>query len=321
MFKKHIAGPYTAAVVFAFLTGFSFLGIKECQNYGDQLDILTYRYNFAFLAAAAVWILGIFKSNIKDGSTKGKNRKMLFVAAFSYISFMVLQVIGIFYTTSVVGSIIFSITPIIAQIIASVVLKEKSNFKQNVFVVITVAALIYMILAGANRLEFSYTGVICLVMASIAMAVSNIAMRYIRADFTPFDISAVICVLGFLIFNCVSIAKAVIHGGIGEYFAPLSNPGFVVGTAYLGIGCLLFTSQLISYMLAKLPAINATIFGNVATAISIIAGVVILKEAFYTYHFICTVLIIIGVIGVSVCGTDGSGGKTSGVKTEKRSGA
>ena len=64
MLKKNMTRPYVAAVFFTLLTGFSFLGIKECQNYANQLSILIYRYDFAFIAAAAIWVFGMFKSNI-----------------------------------------------------------------------------------------------------------------------------------------------------------------------------------------------------------------------------------------------------------------
>ncbi len=317
MLKKNMTRPYVAAVFFTLLTGFSFLGIKECQNYANQLSILIYRYDFAFIAAAAIWVFGMFKSNIKRKNTHGADWKMLGVAAGAYIAFMILQVAGIFYTTSVVGSIIFSITPIIAQIIASLVLDERSTAKQNLFVVTTVAALIYMLLAGADDMEFSYVGIGCLLLSSIAMAVSNISMRYIRKDFTPFDISALICTVGFVMFNVAGLIYAVYKDNFEVFTAPVKESGFVIAAAYLGIGCILFTSQLISYMLSKMPAINATIFGNVATAISIIAGVFILNEGFHIYHFICAVLIIVGVIGVSVCGDNGSSRKASGNKTKK----
>jgi drug/metabolite transporter (DMT)-like permease len=49
-----------------------------------------------------------------------------------------------------------------------------------------------------------------------------------------------------------------------------------------------------------MPPINATIFGNLSTAISIVAGVVFLNESLKYYHIICSILIIIGVIGVSM---------------------
>lgn len=302
MYKNDRLKPYTAAIIFTLLTGFSFLGIKACQPYANQLEILTYRYNFAFLAVVIVWFTNVFKSNIKNEKTKGKSKKMVLLAASSYILFMILQVIGIFYTTSVVGSILFSITPIIVQIIAAIVLKEKSTTKQIFFVVITVVSLIYMIIAGSDELEFNILGVICLLLASIFMAVSNISMRYLRDDYKPIDITLYICIIGFILFNTLSIVMGVKNGNLDEYFLPLKNSTFIFGTAYLGIGCILFTSQLISYMLSKLPAVNATIFGNVSTAISIVAGIVLLNEPFYSYHFICTGLIIIGVIGVSKYG-------------------
>ena len=67
MYKNDRLKPYTAAIIFTLLTGFSFLGIKACQPYANQLEILTYRYNFAFLAVVIVWFTNVFKSNIKNG--------------------------------------------------------------------------------------------------------------------------------------------------------------------------------------------------------------------------------------------------------------
>ena len=228
MYKNDRLKPYTAAIIFTLLTGFSFLGIKACQPYANQLEILTYRYNFAFLAVVIVWFTNVFKSNIKNGKTKGKSKKMVLLAASSYILFMILQVIGIFYTTSVVGSILFSIIPIIVQIIAAIVLKEKSTTKQIFFVVITVVSLIYMIIAGSDELEFNILGVICLLLASIFMAVSNISMRYLRDDYKPIDITLYICIIGFILFNTLSIVMGVKNGNLDEYFLPLKNSTFIL---------------------------------------------------------------------------------------------
>ena len=299
MYKNTNIKPYLAAIFFTVITGFSFLSIKACQPYADQLQLLTHRYNFAFIAVVIVWFTGIFKSAIKDGSAKGKSKKMLLVASISYIMFMMLQIVGIFYTTSVVGSIIFAVTPILVQIIASVFLKEKGTCKQNFFVVLTVVALVYMVISGATSLEFNWFGVICIVLSSFSMAISNTAMRYVRIDYRPFDITMCICTIGFVLFNIVTIILGIKNGTLDQYLKPLKHPTFVFGTAYLGIGCILLSSQLISYMLSRLPAVNATIFGNVGTAISIVAGIVILDEPFYMYHLVCTILIIIGAIGVS----------------------
>jgi multidrug transporter EmrE-like cation transporter len=68
---------------------------------------------------------------------------------------------------------------------------------------------------------------------------------------------------------------------------------------YIGIACTFLTGSLISYALRHLPAMTATIWGNLATVTSIIAGAVLLKEPLYTYQIVCTVLIITGVAGIS----------------------
>ena len=85
-----------------------------------------------------------------------------------------------------------------------------------------------------------------------------------------------------------------------------------IATAYLGIGCILLSAHLMSYMLSKMEAVKGTIFGNLSTAISIVAGVVILGEPLKWYHVVCTVLIIAGVIGLCL-----SGGKPANEEKEE----
>ena len=51
-----------------------------------------------------------------------------------------------------------------------------------------------------------------------------------------------------------------------------------------------------------MEAAKGTIFGNVSTAISIVAGVVVLGEDLMWYHIVCTALIIAGVVGMSLSG-------------------
>lgn len=288
---------YSAAVLFSVLVGFSFLGVKTCVPLAGSLQILMHRYNFAFLALILMVVLRIAKIDLK-----GKPKKNLILTASFYIGFMILQVVGLIFATSIEGSIIFAIIPIIAQIIASVFLKEKSTIVQNIFVCMTVAALIIMIVMGSTSVTLNLGGSILLVLSSISMAISNVFMRYVRDQYKPIEISAAIITGGFVIFNLAFLVQGLINGTVDTYFKPFSHPEFIVATAYLGIGCILLSAQMMSYLLSKMEAAKATIFGNVSTAISIIAGVVVLGEPLHAYHIICTVLIIIGVVGLSLSG-------------------
>ena len=132
------------------------------------------------------------------------------------------------------------------------------------------------------------------------MALNNVYMRAVRGKYTPFEITATICTLGFIAFNAATIVYGIFKGNLSDYFAPCHNISFVIATAYLGIFCILFSAQLMAYMQAHMPAMNASLFGNLSTAFSIVIGAVVLGETLHPYHIICTILIITGVIGVSL---------------------
>lgn len=263
----------------------------------STLEILTYRYNFAFFGALVIVLI-----KGKNISFKQKENKNLIVTAIFYICFIILQAAGLIYTTSIVSGIIFALVPIIAKIIASIFLGESSTLVQNIFVLISVGSLIVMIILNASEINTNVIGIVLLLLSSTSMAVSNVYMRHVRSKYSPMEISFAISLIGFSIFNFTSIALGIINGNIVDYFEVIKNPTFLFASAYLGIFCTLITAFLISYMLANMEAIKATIFGNLSTAISLIAGTVLLNESLELYHVICTILIIIGVIGVSAFG-------------------
>lgn len=294
--KDRLKG-YGAALFFSILVGFSFLGIKTCVPLADSLQILTHRYNFALLGLIFILVFKIAKINLR-----GKPKRDLLLTAGFYVGFMVLQVIGLSFATSIEGSIIFAIIPIIVKIIASLFLGENSTIMQNIFVCLTVAALIIMIIMGSTEMTFNLMGTTILLLSSIAMAISNVFMRYVRDQYKPIEISAAIIAGGFIVFNIAAITRGLATGTLDSYFAPFKYPAFIIATLYLGVGCILLSAQLMSYSLSKMEAVKATIFGNLSTAISIIAGVIILGEPLFPYHIICTILIVIGVIGLSLSG-------------------
>ncbi|NBI62727.1 DMT family transporter [Clostridiales bacterium] len=294
--KSHMK-VYGIAVMFSVLVGFSFLGVKTCVPVANSLQILVHRYNFAFLAILLLMVLHIVRIDLR-----GRRKKNLILTAGTYIGFMALQVMGMFYSTSIEASILFAIVPILAQIIAAVFLGEKATLIQNLFVGLSVAALIVMLVMGSTSIRFHAGGTALLLLSSVCMAVSNVFMRYVRAEYRPIEISTAIIIGGCVVFNLAFLIQGAITGNSGTYFEPFRHKEFTIAVAYLGIGCILLSAQLMSYLLSKLAAVKATIFGNVSTAISIIAGVVILGEPLMPYHIICAVLIIAGVVGLSFSG-------------------
>ncbi|GAB1475606.1 DMT family transporter [Bacillota bacterium] len=294
--KQNRLKVYGAALLFSFIVGFSFLGVKASIAVATPLEVLTYRFNFAALGALLPVVAMFVKINIK-----GKPLSRLIVPAGFYIGFMIFQVIGLRYSSSIESGIIFAIIPIFAKIIAQYYLGEKGDWKENIFVCLSIASVIAMFVFSATDFGgVNIQGILLLLLSSVLMALSNVLMRGVRRDFSPYSIAFAIALGGCLVFNAATIAAGIASGEPTGYFEPLRHWEFIVATAFLGIPSTLISSLLMAYMLANMEAVKATVFGNLSTGISIVAGVLFLKETLELYHIICTIFIIVGVIGTSM---------------------
>jgi drug/metabolite transporter (DMT)-like permease len=291
--KAHIAG-----MIFAVLVGFSFMSLKICVPIATPLQILSFRYTFAFIAAVIFLLLRINKVSYKN-----KPIMKVGLVVICYVGFMVFQTLGMVFTSSVEGAILFAIVPVFTKIIARIVLGEKSTALQEIFMWLSISALVLMIIMGASNISFSIKGILLLAISSALISGSNVVMRQIKTIFTPIEITFAIVISGFLFFNAATLIHGITTNTIGDYFALFSNTKFLLATAYLGIFCILFTAQLMSYMMAHMPAVQGTLYGNVSTAISIIAGTILLSEPLQPYHIICAGLIVAGVVGISLSGS------------------
>lgn len=291
--KAHLAG-----MVFAVLVGFSFLSLKICIPLATPLQILSFRYTFAFIAAVLFLILRINKVSYRN-----KPIMKVGLVVICYVGFMVFQTLGMVFTSSVEGAILFAIVPAFAKIIARFVLGEKSTILQEIFMWLSISALILMIVMGASTLSFSIKGILLLTISSALIAGSNVVMRQIKNIFTPIEITFAIVISGFLFFNITNIVQGLATNSLGDFFNLFGNVKFLIATAYLGVFCIMFTAQLMSYMMAHMPAVQGTLYGNVSTAISIIAGTIFLSEPLQVYHIICATMIVAGVIGISLSGS------------------
>ena len=290
---------YGSGLLFAVLVGFSFLGLKTMVQFGNPLEVIAYRYTFAFIGLIICLAFKIVKVDFKGKPVLKKAAP----TASLYVLFMIFQAAGLLFATSIESGIFFAIIPILVSIISSIFLKEKANIVQSVFMTISIISLIIMILCGATSLHLTAPGIIFLFLSSLCMAVNNVLMRYLRNDFTSIEMTTVIIIEGFIGPNLICIIWGLINGNLGEFFSHLSNPTFVAAGIYLGIPCTLISAALMAYMIRRVAAVKATIFGNLSTAISIVAGVLFLNEPLYFYHIACTMLIIVGVIGVSLGGS------------------
>ena len=96
MHKKNEIKAYLAGIIFAVLIGFSFLGVKISVSHATSNYIMAYRFDFAFVAMLIFWLI-----TGERLSFKGRSRKKILGVGFFYSAFMLLQVVGLSYATSI----------------------------------------------------------------------------------------------------------------------------------------------------------------------------------------------------------------------------
>ncbi|MEH7210253.1 EamA family transporter, partial [Priestia megaterium] len=133
----------------------------------------------------------------------------------------------------------------------------------------------------------------------------NVCARSLTQRYSLFTITYIMTLFGFITFNGLALTNHLINNTIHQFMEPFVHLDFVIAIAYLGLLSSLVTSYLSNYVLSKIEASKMSVFSNFATLITILAGVIFLKEQFHLYHLVGAIIIIAGVIGTNYFGTKG----------------
>lgn len=291
---------YIAAIVYAFIIGLSFMFVKITLTAASPLDVLAHRFTVAWIVATIYVLLNKGKVKIK-----WKDVRQIFPLALLYpILFFAFQVFGLARTTSSEAGMIQATVPIFTLLFASLILKEKATRGQFVFVTLSVFGVIYLLVmnsAGAGSTNLMGSGLILL--SALAAALYNIFARRLTQQYSLLTLTYVMTLFGFVIFNIMAISSHIIDGTTRQFFQPFIQIDFVLAILYLSILSSLLTSFLANYVLSKIEAAKMSVFSNLATLITILAGVIFLREEFHLYHLIGAIIIIIGVVGTNYYGS------------------
>lgn len=287
---------YLLAILYAIIIGFSFLFTKIALESADPTDILSYR----FTASLAAMLIPIIFKWLKLNYNKERIVKILPLALFYPLLFFGLQTFGLKYASSSEAGILLASSPIFTMFLARYFLKEKSSIIQSISIIISVSGVIYILVMKGSTLEINNVlGIILLILSALSLSAYSIMARKLSRDFTNSELSYIMIFISFICFNILSIGKHLVNGTLNKFFIPLSDYKFIIAILYLGILSTLVTSLITNYILSKIEASKMSVFSNLGTVISIIAGVIFLNEEIYYYHIIGSILIIAGVIGAN----------------------
>lgn len=291
---------YVAAFLYALIVGFAFLSVKISLRYSSPLDALAHRFTLSFLGAFLLLITGVFP---KLELSKKDVIKILPLGIFYPALSFGFQVFGLNFMASSEAAIIQATTPIFTMILAGIFLSEHTNFKQKASVLISVAGVIYIFSMKGSSLGVSdMKGIFWMILSCIAFGGYSVMARPLTKKYKATSLTFVTLVVGAIFFNVLALSNHIVQGNMSEFLTPLKSNGFLIATFYLGTISTLGTSLLSNYALTHLEASKVSVFNNLSTLFSILAGIVFLKEKIYYFHMIGALMIIFGVLGTSFFG-------------------
>ena len=286
---------YAAMTLSTLIIGLSFIFVRTALSSATVYDLLAHRFTVAILALAITYIAGRKPIPLFSAS---RIKPLLLLSLFYPFLFFSLQTLGLKYTTASEAGIISAVLPIITLVMAYIFLKEKTNAKQIISILVSVAGLLYIIFkktpsSGTGSLK----GSLLILLSILSIVAYYILGRKITPRYQALDITFFMTLTAFIVFNCISLYKHMQSDSLEVYFQPFANSKYLWAIVYLGILSSFLTSLFSNYALSVISTSQVGVFNNISPVISVIGGVLFLNENLYLYHIIGSILILLGVAG------------------------
>ena len=222
------------------------------------------------------------------------------MSVFQPVLYFIFETYGIRMTTSSFSSVMIAMIPVVSMISGIFVLKEKPVLLQYLFAALSVCGVAITALEGNAEGIVTPLGIVLLIGAVIASAAYNIASRKFSDEFSVFERTYAMTVLGAVFFIFAAFTENT-DNPIG-IIVQFSSPDFMVAMFYLGFVSSVIAFLLLNFANTHLPVAKTTVFANITTVVSVTAGTVFLKERLSLLTAFAVIMIITGVCGVQMCG-------------------
>lgn len=295
-----------AVIVGNTIFGFSFLFSKVALQMTVPSVLLTIRFTTAFIVLNLIAFIGRAIKK-KDGkplvefSLKGKPLKyVLLLALFQPIVYFLGESYGIEYTSSAFAGTIIAVIPIMGIVFDVLIMRAKVTGKQIICAVISVIG-VAVTTVGAEGMKSSVIGIVFLMVAVTAGALFYVFSKKSGEHFNALERTYVMFAAGSLMYIIVALLQC-----RGEYdvliMSAVMSGSFWICILYLAVMSSVVAFIVLNYGSSLISVSEASLFANLTTVISIVAGVVVLGESFSMQQIIGAVLIIGSVYIANVDG-------------------
>ena len=253
--------------------------------------LLSHRFILAFLAMNLILLSGRVRLDFKKNIAP-----LLLLGLMQPVIYFIGEQYGILHSNTVFSGVMIAMIPIVATLAAGPLLNEKPTAGQLFFSLLSVGGVIGIGLMTGSSGSLDLIGLAGLLVAVASAAAYLMLSRSISGRFTPFERTYVMMGLAAAVFTGLAMAES--GGNLSRYFTPLNNLSYLMPLLYLGLLASVVSFFLSGYALTHLSVARESVFSNLTTAVSVLAGVVFLKEPFSWLSLLCCLLILAGIWGV-----------------------
>ena len=283
--------------------GFSFIFSKMALQITLPSVLIAVRFVAAFIALNLIVIFGRM-IKVPDGqggrkplvqfSLRGKPlRNILLLALFQPILYFLCESYGIVFTSAAFAGTIIAIIPICGIIFDVLIMHSKVRLRQVICAVMSAVG-VGITTVGAEGMKSSVIGLLFLLGAVTAGSLFYVFSKKSGDDYNPLEQTYVMFALGSLVYAVFALVQC--RGQYDELiFSALVQPQFIISVLYLAVISSVAAFIFLNYGTVRVTVSEASIFANLTTVISIIAGVVFLHEVFTQFQVVGAIIIIVSV--------------------------
>lgn len=286
MLKVHLG-----SLMFAMIFGLTFMFSKVVLAAITPMALIAYRFLWAIIGMETLRRLRLITIRFDRRFIK----PIFYVVLFQPILYFLFEIYGLNLIASAEAGMMIALIPVFVAIFSALILNERPTKAQVGFIVLSVSGILLIQLAdlqGGNLLGFGL-----MLLAVMSASAFNIASRSASKILNPAEITYFMMLTGALTFNLFYLVQLTIENRLADYVLNLTLPEVIFPLLYLGLVASIGGFFLVNFALKHLPAHVSSIYANLATVVSLIAGAIVLGEVLVLNQYIGSVMILIGVYG------------------------
>lgn len=274
------------------LWGLSFLASAIGQETASPFVLMSYRFDIALLILTVPVILGKQKLDLK-----GKNiLPLLLIGTMEPCIYFIGEQYGLKYSNSAFSGIMVAVIPIVTLILAAIFLKQRPSRAQWLFSALSIAGIIVITLSENSGGSVTFKGFALLLLCVVTGSAYSVMSSSASGKFTVFERTYVMQAMGAVFFTSLALIEN--HGSIALLIAPASNVRYLTAAVFLALGPSVMGYTMFNYALSNAPVANVIIFQNLATVVSVLAGIFVLGEQLTTISLVSMLAVLLGIWGV-----------------------